>query len=575
MDPSPFQPPFDFVKQFLPYLVGFARNPTNRQKLKVLLWLFLALAILVAIYSVLFHVLMAHEGRNFSWFTGIYWTLTLMSTLGFGDIVFTGDLGRVFSMFVLLSGTAFMLILLPFTFIQFFYMPWMEAQSASRTPRRLPEETHGHVVLTYYDPVTSALIHKLTQYRYPYVLVVADPLEASRLYDLGLRVVVGDLDNPETYRKIRIEKAALVAMTARDPTNTSLAFTVRETSEAVPIIATARDPASVDILELAGCSRVLQLGEMMGQSLARHARGGRAPARPIGQFSHLLIAKATAAGTSLVGKTLEEIGLPSRVGVTVVGIWERGEFKTARPETRVGSGAMLVLAGSQGQLEKYNQQFRANNASDVPVIIIGGGRVGRAAGRTLEEQGIDYLIVEQLPERVHDTGRYILGNAAELGVLKQAGITEAPTVLITTREDETNIYLTIYCRHLRPDIQIIGRATLERNVSTLHRAGADFVMSYASMGANAIFNLLERSDILMVDEGLDVFKVKIPPSLVGKSLANSSIRRETRCTVIAIADGDQMEINPDPTLPLPVGREIILIGSVEAENRFLEIYGSS
>lgn len=575
LDSIPQSLPFGLVKHLVPHLLGFSRNPTNRQKLKVLLWLLGALVILVGIYSVLFHLLMAHEGRDFSWFTGVYWTLTLMTTLGYGDIVFTEDLGRVFSMVVLLSGVAFILIILPFTFIQFFYLPWMETQSASRTPRKLSEETHGHVVITYYDPVTSALIHKLTQYRYPYVLVVADPLEASRLYDLGLRVVVGDLDNPETYRKIQIEKAALVAMTSTDATNTSLAFTVRETSEAVPIVATARDPASVDILELAGCSRVLQLGEMMGQSLARHARGGRAPARPIGQFSHLLIAKATAAGTSLVGQTLAEIGLRRKVGVTVVGVWERGEFKTARPETLVGPGAMLVLAGSQSQLENYNQQFRADNTSDVPVIIIGGGRVGRAAGRTLEEQGIDYLIVEQLPERVQNTEKYLLGNAAELEVLKKAGITEAPTVLITTREDETNIYLTIYCRHLRPDIQIIGRATLERNVSTLHRAGADFVMSYASMGANAIFNLLERSDILMVDEGLDVFKVKIPPSLVGKSLANSSIRRETRCTVIAIADGDQMEINPDPTLPLPQGREMILIGSVEAENRFLEIFGSS
>lgn len=174
------------------------------------------------------------------------------------------------------------------------------------------------------------------------------------------------------------------------------------------------------------------------------------------------------------------------------------------------------------------------------MVILGGGRVGRAAGRTLEAQGIDYLIVEQLPERVPNTGKYVLGNAAEFEILSQAGIMEAPTVIITTHDDETNIYLTIYCRRLRPDIEIIGRATLERNVATLHRAGADFVMSYASMGANAIFNLLERSDILMVDEGLDVFKVKIPVSLVGKSLANSSIRRETGCTVIALANHDHM-----------------------------------
>jgi hypothetical protein len=37
--------------------------------------------------------------------------------------------------------------------------------------------------------------------------------------------------------------------------------------------------------------------------------------------------------------------------------------------------------------------------------------------------------------------------------------------------------------------------SLERNVSTLHRAGADFVMSYASIGANAKFNFLCPWDI--------------------------------------------------------------------------------
>ncbi|NIP80294.1 MAG: potassium channel protein, partial [Gemmatimonadetes bacterium] len=73
-------------------------------------------------------------------------------------------------------------------------------------------------------------------------------------------------------------------------------------------------------------------------------------------------------------------------------------------------------------------------------------------------------------------------------------------------DDATNIYLTIYCRRLRPDVQIVSRATLERNVTTLHRAGADFVMSYSSMGANAILNVLQSGDVVMVAEGLEVFR---------------------------------------------------------------------
>ena len=35
-----------------------------------------------------------------------------MTTLGFGDITFTSDLGRLFSVLVLVSGSAFLLVVL-------------------------------------------------------------------------------------------------------------------------------------------------------------------------------------------------------------------------------------------------------------------------------------------------------------------------------------------------------------------------------------------------------------------------------------------------------------------------------
>jgi Trk K+ transport system NAD-binding subunit len=145
-------------------------------------------------------------------------------------------------------------------------------------------------------------------------------------------------------------------------------------------------------------------------------------------------------------------------------------------------------------------------------------------------------------------------------------------VIITTHDDDMNVYLTIYCRRLRPDIQIISRVALERNISTLHRAGADFVMSYASLGANSTMNFLEHGETLMVAEGLDVFKIKVPPSLAGKTIAESGIRRKTACTIIAIEQAGKTRVNPDPTQPLPADAEIILIGSVEGESRFLGTY---
>jgi Trk K+ transport system NAD-binding subunit len=546
------------------YFVRSRTSSRNRQLLRRFAVVFVAT---VLVYSALFQALMAWEGREYGWVSGIYWTLTVMSTLGLGDIAFTSDLGRVFSTLVLVSGLLFLLILFPFIIIQFF-------QSEARVPRELPKETRSHVVLTNYNPITVALVKKLMQYRHPYTLIIPDLQTALRLHDDGLKVVVGELDNPETYERVHIEQAALIATTGRDASNANVTYTVREVSETVPIIATAKDAVSAEILQLAGCSHALDLSEMMGQSLARRTIWGDAVTHEIGEFGELLVAEATAAGTPLVGKTIMESRLREEVGITAAGVWERGRFETARPDTLITSSTVLVLAGSRDQLQRYDEFFCIYHFSGAPVVILGGGRVGRATGRGLERREIDYRIVERRPELVQGRDKLILGDAADTATLIKAGIEEAPAVIVTTHDDDTNIYLTISCRRLRPEIQIISRATLERNVPTLHRAGADFVMSYASMGANTIFNLLKRSDVLMIAEGLDVFKVCVPVSLAGQTITETPIRSLTGCSVIGLNSNGQMHINPDPHQPLPKDGEIILIGTVEAENRFLEQYGT-
>lgn len=560
------------MKTFSTLTTLYARKGAHRRNLVILLRFLAVFAGLVALFSVLFHFIMAWEGQEHSWITGVYWTLVVMSTLGFGDITFTSDIGRVFSVVVLISGTLYLLILLPFTFIQFFYAPWLEAQEAARAPRELPPNTAGHVVLTSYGPVEVSLIRRLMQFDYPYVVLVPDVNEALELFDRGTRVMVGDIDDPETYRNVRVAQAALVATTRADTMNSNIAFTVREISERVPIIATAATPASVDVLELAGCHRVLQLDEMLGQLLARRVIGRDAKSHVIGQFDELLIAEATVTNTPLVGRTLRQINLREHVNLSVLGMWQRGRFQIATPDTRITANTVLVLAGSRAQLDAYDALFVIYNYSTAPVLIIGGGRVGTATGRALDIQGIDYRIIESRPELVTDPAKHVLGDAAELEVLQRAGIADSSSVVITPHDDDLNVYLTIYCRRLRPDIQILSRATLERNISTLHRAGADFVLSYASLGANAIFNLLKRSDILLVAEGLDIIKVKVPPALAGQTIRDEDIRRETGCNVVALRHAGQTDVNPDVHTPLPADGELILIGDADSLERFFRRY---
>lgn len=557
------------MKAFPAVISSFLETRTSRTNLLALVKLLAVLFALISIYSISFHYLMAHEGQKHTWITGIYWTLTVMSTLGFGDITFHTDAGRLFSVIVLVTGVVFLLVLLPFTFIEFFYAPWMKAQARSRAPRELPAETRNHVLLTQYGPITKYLIKLLRQHRHPYYIIAPTLAEALELHDQNLPAVVGEFNDPETYRRLRVHQAAMVVTTRSDVINTNVTFTARETAPNIPIVATSTSDPARDALELAGATRVLRLELMMGQALARRVIDRDASAHLIGDLDGLHIAEASAGGTSLVGQKIAATGLRSEAGVSVVGMWDHGEFKPAGPESEISGNTILVLAGTPEQIERYNRQMAHTERAESRVVIIGSGRVGRATADALDERKIAWMMIEKVAKRVRDPERAIIGDASELEVMVASGMRDSSSLIITTHDDDLNIYLTILYRRLRPNIQIICRCTNELNVSTLHRAGADLVLSYASMGANSIYNELRGSDTLLLAEGVNVFPVKVPPGLSGLTIADSGIRPETGCTVIAVEVEGKRSINPPPTTVLAPRAKMVLIGTLEAEEKFV------
>jgi Trk K+ transport system NAD-binding subunit len=563
------------MKFVISQLQTLLRDNTRKANIRLLIKFSLLLILFFVGYSVLFHVLMLFEGREYSWVTGLYWTLTVMSTLGFGDITFHSDIGKLFSIIVLLNGIVLLLIMLPFTFIQFFYAPWLEEQNRARAPRSVPDRVSDHVILTHYDDVAVNLVEKLTQYGVEYVILVPDLQRALELHDLGYRVVVGELDNPESYKRLGVERAAMVVVLNDDITSTNIIFTIRETSSRVVTVTNADMEDSLDILELAGSSHVFQFTKMLGQALARRVLGVSMQANIIGSFDELLIAEAPAMRTPLQGKTLAESNLRQISGVNVVGVWEQGAFRASSPQTRIEESTVLVLAGTAEQLDRYDEMIGSHdsrNRAKGPVVVLGGGRVGQAVAKALKKRQVDFNVVEKKPGIAAQDRHFIQGNAGDLETLVKAGIKETPSIIITTHDDDLNIYLTIYCRRLRPDVQIISRATLDRNVNTLHRAGANLVMSFSSLCTTTIMNLLKPEKILMLSEGLNVFRNVLGEGLQNKPLLELKIREKTGCSVIAVKREDRVVINPDPQMVLEKNDELILIGSEDAEKRFNENY---
>ena len=534
------------------------------------------LAFFVVVYMNIFRLLMSEERgvSQISWVESFYWVLTTMSTLGYGDITFSGDTGRLFSMVVMFTGVFYLFIVLPFVFMEFLYKPFMEYQTGSRVLRKYDPVSEKHVILTHYDSVSHALMDKLTQFGYPFIIVIENLKQALELHDMDIPVMLGNLDESETFENAGIKHAAMVVATDDDIRNVNIAFRARDASPDLTVVSTCNRATSEEILSLAGASHVIRPAKQMGSFLARRISCTDNNTHVIGSFDEVQIAEATIHGTPLVGKTLKDTTLRDEFGVNVVGMWERGRFQLPEADAMLNNHTVLLLAGREQNFQKYDQAFSGFSKNSAAVIIIGAGRVGRETAKSLELMNIPYRVIESDEKKCSMVKNAIHGDASVKSVLERGGINNAPAVVITSHNDESNVYLTIYCRKLRPDIQIITRAFLHRNVEPLHRAGADFVMSQDHMGANTIFNLLNRAEILMVTEGLDIFSQKTPKSLVGVKLKDSRITEKTGCSIVAIKGDSGTIITPSSEHQFSANGEIILIGDEAAEKAFERKFGS-
>ena len=555
----------------------FMTEREARANLRALLAYIAFLAVLVTAYTVLFHVIKLQvEGEQHSWVTGLYWTLVVMSTLGFGDITFTSDIGRLFSVAVLLSGVVFLLVVLPFLFIRLFYAPWLEARVRLRVPREVPADVTAHVIIVQRDPLAEELIGRLREERLPYVLLEPDPDRAAQAYDARLSVMLGEADSRDTLERAGVARARLVLANAEDTVNTNVTLTAREVSADVPVAAIVEDDDSVDVLVLSGASTVLPLKHQLGEYLASRVHAGRTEAHVIGRFHNVHLAEVPACDTPFVGKTVAETRLREQTGLSLLGTWRRGKLQPSYPTTRIEDDAVLVVAGSSEHVTALNRLLSGRAPADGPVLVIGAGTVGIAAARAIRRKGLRVHAIDRhegpLTAMAPHVDATFVGDANDRDLLARAGIHQSPSVLLTTNDDAMNIYLAVYCRRLNPGLRIISRVTHARNVEAIHRAGADFALSYTTLGAEAIVSLLRGHEPVLLGEGVELFAVPVPKSLAGRALRDSGIGTATGMSVVGIESRDGTVTQLTADTQLTAGTSLVMLGSRDQRRVFAETY---
>src|SRR5690606_21232230 len=99
-----------------------------------------------------------------------------------------------------------------------------------------------------------------------------------------------------------------------------------------------------------------------------------------------------------------------------------------------------------------------------------------------------------------------------------------------------------------------------RNLASILRAGADFTLSYATLGVETLYSMLRDRPPVILGEGIGFYDLPVPEGLSGKTLGQSAIGTETGLTVVGIHDDGRFMPDPGPDTMLRATQTLLAIG---------------
>lgn len=122
---------------------------------------------------------------------------------------------------------------------------------------------------------------------------------------------------------------------------------------------------------------------------------------------------------------------------------------------------------------------------------------------------------EEIMESIEDSDSVVTihKDAAEDDLIARLAGEKCRSVIISTGDDVTNLFIVLTIRESNPDAWIVSRASKEENYSRLRKAGADKIVSPELIGGKDIYIESTKPHILKItvkhsiDELYDEFKI--------------------------------------------------------------------
>lgn len=292
----------------------------------------------------------------------VYMTVITLSTVGFGEVRELSQLGRLFTMILIIGGvgaTGFLISIL----VEFAMSDQWRMYMKHRRLVSMLKELSGHVIVCGFGRVGRSVAEELKEEGIPFIVIDKDPDRIAHAESHGFLSLEGNAAQEELLLEAGIQRArAAVVSVNSDAENVFIILTARNLNPDLFIVARANYEDSEPKLLRAGANRTIQPYSISGKRMVTMLMRPNV-ADFLDEVAHaggmelLLEQVQIEEGSSLAGMSVQEARLSNTLGVTILA--RRGEdglFHTLTgAETKLKSGTFIIAMGTRDSLTKLKE----------------------------------------------------------------------------------------------------------------------------------------------------------------------------------------------------------------------------
>lgn len=362
-----------------------------------------------------------------------------------------------------------------------------------------------------------------------------DPESAARFDKLDVQVVYGSPTNADMLRSAELgEEDHLIACGESDEHNIIACLAAKQACGVKTTCFVGREENYLSFVRTQGKRTVLNIDRLisppylLAEEIARIVLVPRAIDVNTFLGGRIWLQEyRIKVNSRIVGRPIADLGFPREM--LAVAVARDDEIHVPRGDTILRGEDKVTFMGTQWALRALERRFFKDVVEKVKfVTIVGGGEVGLAVARRLEEEGdLELKLIEESVERCEYLASELRatlvlhGDGTDLELLELEQIYRSDVLVSVTHDDETNLLCSLLAREAEIP-KIITRVDKPANVHLFEAVGIDVPLNPRATAIRTVLNSLQGTRVPLlatVEQGRgSVLEVVVPgdfpPTLV-------------------------------------------------------------